>query len=269
MMTKRPSRLQSYLHRQLDPSAWPGAGLSPLNKCVLIIICLGIVAAVAESEPAIRDLSPFFFLCLNAVFCILFTVEYVVRLWSLGASQRYRGVTGRFRYALTLPSIVDLLVIIGLWLDLFLGLQSLYGTMLRLLRVLRILTLTRNSNWAIAIRLMRRAILSRRFELTLSAVFAAAILLLSATVLFVVEGDGQPDAFGSIPRALWWAIATLTTVGYGDVYPVSVIGKICAGVSALTSIAIVALPTGIMAASFSDVLQELRHTGPKAVKTND
>jgi voltage-gated potassium channel len=80
----------------------------------------------------------------------------------------------------------------------------------------------------------------------------------SAIALYLIEGDVQPEAFGSIPRAMWWAIATLTTVGYGDVYPVTWLGKLIAGMAALSSIAIVALPAGILAAAFSDAFQRTR-----------
>ena len=81
------------------------------------------------------------------------------------------------------------------------------------------------------------------------------LLFLSDILLYLVEGSVQPEAFGSIPRAMWWAIATLTTVGYGDVYPITVMGKICAGIISLISIGIVALPAGIIAANFSEKLK--------------
>ena len=81
------------------------------------------------------------------------------------------------------------------------------------------------------------------------------LLILSATVLYLVEGEDQREAFGSIPRAMWWAVATLTTVGYGDVYPVTVLGKVFASVTAIAGIALIAMPTGILAAAFSDAMQ--------------
>ena len=83
-------------------------------------------------------------------------------------------------------------------------------------------------------------------------------MLLSASLLYWAEADAQPDKFGSIPRALWWSIVTLTTVGYGDTFPVTGAGKVFAGVFAIVGVCLIALPTGIFAASFSDALQRHR-----------
>ena len=132
-----------------------------------------------------------------------------------------------------------------------------YGVFCRLVRVLRVLSLARNSQIGVAIRLLHDALRQRMTELLLSLCLALTVLLISATLLFALEGSAQPEAFGSIPRSLWWAVATLTTVGYGDVTPITVLGKVCAAVAAITSIALVAMPTGIMAAAFSEAFQKL------------
>ena len=92
----------------------------------------------------------------------------------------------------------------------------------------------------------------------MSLVIAGILLLVSSTLLYMIEGEGQPDDFGSIPRAMWWSIATLTTVGYGDAVPHTVIGRILAGFTAVTGIGLIAMPTGILAAAFSDALQRQR-----------
>ncbi len=251
-------RVRSRLYVNLDPEKWPHRGLSPVNRVVLAAVMASILAAILESEAQIREISPFGFVALNFIFALLFTIEYLVRLWAMGESPQYAGFVGRFRYACTWASLLDLIATLALWAALLFGVQGFYGVLLRLFRVLRVLGLARNSEWAIAMRFLGRAIAERDRELILSFGFAGIILLVSATVLFIAEGRSQPEAFGSIPRAMWWAMVTLTTIGYGDVYPVTAIGKLCASVVAITSIAIIAMPTGIMAAAFSDAFQKLR-----------
>jgi len=250
--------LRAKLFTYLDPEAWPEAGISPLNKAVLIVVGLSIATAVLESEPALKGGFPRGFYVLNSFIAVLFLVEYLARLWSIGEDARYVWFAGRVRYACTFTSIIDLVATVALWIDIIFGFQGVYGVMLRLVRALRVFSLARNSDWAAAIYILGRAIQDRRRELCLSLGLAMIVLLVSATLLFVFEGHTQPEAFGSIPRAMWWAMATLTTVGYGDVYPITVIGKLFAGIAAITSIAIVAMPTGIMAAAFSDAFQKMR-----------
>ncbi len=99
------------------------------------------------------------------------------------------------------------------------------------------------------------ALYARRFELWVAVIIALLMMLFSATLLYFAEAEAQPQAFGSIPRALWWAIVTLTTIGYGDVYPVTLLGKFCAALIAISGIGIIAMPTGIFASAFSDAMQ--------------
>ncbi len=122
------------------------------------------------------------------------------------------------------------------------------------MRLLRILKLARIPMVSRALINLKRALFSRIVELCLSVVLAFLLMLVAATILYFIEKDAQPDVFGSIPRALWWGVATLTTVGYGDVYPITPLGKICAGVFAIAGIGLVAMPTGIFAAAMSEIM---------------
>ena len=256
--------LRQVLFAQLDPEEWRGPDVSPLNAFILGVVAISIAVAVLQSEAQLEEQYRYAFRVCNFAIGTLFSIEYVMRLWAMGEKPRYSGAAGRFRYAATWPAVLDLIATLAIWVDLFSGMGGVYGVLLRLLRAIRILTLTRNSRFGIAIRLLATAVRERRIELTLSLLLAILVLLLSAVLLYLVEGHVQPEAFGSIPRAAWWSMATLTTVGYGDVYPVTTLGKLCAGITALSSIAIVAMPAGIMAAAFSDAFQNLSHTDDSA-----
>jgi voltage-gated potassium channel len=249
------ANLRERLYRNLDPEQWPHDGLSPINRSILTIVLLSIFVGIVETEESFRNIAPVGFLYLNGFFAVCFTVEYSLRIWSVGEHERYRGISGRIRYAVTFFPLVDLVATMALWLEVLFGLGGIVAVLLRLTRVLRVLSLGRRSRTAQAIRLLASAVHNRSVELGMSLCFAGIVLLVSATLLFAVEGKIQPEAFGSIPRAMWWAVATLTTIGYGDVFPVTGWGKLSASLSAVAAIGIVAMPTGIMAAAFSDAFQ--------------
>ena len=176
----------------------------------------------------------------------------MLRLWTSAENPRYGGGwRGYLRYALSPAALVDLLAVSALFLMIY-GSQT---AILRLFRLVRILSIAKLGRFSKAIHAIGDAIRSRRYELLMSLMIATVLLLVSSTLLYIIEGDNQPQAFGSIPRAMWWSIATLTTVGYGDVVPSTPLGKLLAGMTAITGIGLIAMPTGILAAAFSDAIQ--------------
>ncbi len=249
-----------WLHVNLDPGAWHRRGLSPLNRAVVLVIVLAVLLAVLQSEPEIYLGNEHLFRWVEVVLAVVFLAEYVARLWIAGENPHY-GPTlgGRLRYAMTLPAIIDLIAVVSL----FVTLMGAQGAVLRLVRLARIIALAKLGRYSSALNAIAYAVHSRRFELTMSLVIAGMLLLVSSTLLYMIEGGDQPEAFGSIPRAMWWSIATLTTVGYGDVVPHTPIGKILAGMTALTGIGLIAMPTGILASAFSDALQKERESREK------
>jgi voltage-gated potassium channel len=133
--------------------------------------------------------------------------------------------------------------------------------LLRTFRLLRILRLARLGRFSHAMRNLAEAVRDRREELLLSLMLAGMVLVFSAGAMYLIEGPDSPVQFGSIPRALWWSICTLTTVGYGDVYPHTVLGKICSGLTSIAGIGLIAMPTGILAAAFSQAFQKTHKAG--------
>jgi voltage-gated potassium channel len=130
--------------------------------------------------------------------------------------------------------------------------------LLRVCRLIRILRLARLGKFSLAMRHVSQAISDRREELLLSLMLAVFVLVFSAAGMYLLEGDNDPQTFGTIPRAMWWSVCTLTTVGYGDIYPHTALGKVLGGLTSIAGIGLIAMPTGILAAAFSDAFQRTR-----------
>ncbi len=229
--------------------------MSPLNKIIAVLICIAVFVAILQSEKTVVAGHETLFRMAEIVFAVIFLVEYLCRVWIAVENPIHGpGLRGRLSYMVTWPALIDLIALSSL----FLTLVGAEGSILRLFRLARIIMLAKLGRYSTALNAIAEAVRSRRYELAMSLVIAGMLLLMSSTLLYLVESDGQPDAFGSIPRAMWWSIATLTTVGYGDAVPHTVIGRILAGLTAITGIGLIAMPTGILAAAFSDALQKQR-----------
>ncbi len=215
------------------------------------LILLNVLAVVLETEPAVARRFGGVLQVFEIISVGIFTIEYLARLWSCTASARFaHPVTGRVRFAFQPLIIIDLLAILPAFLPMV-GVDGRFLRALRLLRVLRVMKLGRYSS---AIQLMGRVFRAKAPDLAV-VIFALSILLLiAASMMYFFEHEAQPEHFPSIPAALWWGVATLTTVGYGDVVPVTVMGRVFGGVMAVLGIGLFALPAGLLAGAFSEEL---------------
>lgn len=249
--------LRFELSSQLDPAARMQGGLSPLNRALVFLILLATLIAILETEREIAVGYEFLFASLELIIGVIFTLEYAARIWI--APERNNSISpwrSRLRFALSPAGILDALVIILT----FVPLVVVNAAVVRLVRVVRILSLAKLGRTSRALSHLFEAVRSRKDELIATAGLAAVVVLFGATALFWAEGAIQPEKFGSIPRSIWWAVVTLTTIGYGDAYPVTPLGKVLAAMVAISGIALIAMPTGILAASFSDALARDRAT---------
>ncbi len=244
--------LRASLYYHLEPRAQPNS-LSFANKFIALVIIVAACLAIVETEETLRRPNAALFLSLQLGFGSFFLVEYLMRLWAAAEDPRFAGKRfGRFRWMLTPSAIIDAIALLPLFISL--ASTSLYWV--RFARIFRILRLVRLGRMNSAFDNIVHALYRRRFELWIAFIVALLLMLVSATLLYFAEGQAQPEAFGSIPRAMWWAIVTLTTIGYGDVYPVTFLGKVCAALIAVSGIGVIAMPTGILAAAFSDAMQQ-------------
>ena len=247
--------LRSWFYHQLDPLGRREHGLAPGNMLVASLILASCIVAVLETEPELYEGHGRLFAVCEWVFATLFLLEYGIRLWIAPESGRYgEGWRGVLRYAVTPVALLDLLAI----LPVFLLLAGTDAFILRIARLLRLLRLARLGRFSLAMHDMLEALMLRSYELGLSLVIGFLLLLVSSTMLYLCEAAYQPDDFGAIPRAMWWSVSTLSTVGYGDAIPVTVPGRIFAGLTAVGGIILIAMPAGILAAAFSDVQQRRR-----------
>ncbi len=249
-MAIRSIRAAVYYH--LEPRA-RARGLSLANIVIALIILTAAFLAILETEDSLREPHETLFVSIQLAFGVFFLIEYLLRLWAAGEDPRFQGKRlGRLHWMLTPSAIIDFIALAPLFVT-FASTGLYWVRFARILRILRIVRLGRMSR---AFDSIVSALYDRRFELFVAFIIAFLLMLFSATLLYFAEGQAQPEAFGSIPRAMWWAIVTLTTIGYGDVYPITFLGKACAALIAISGIGVIAMPTGILAAAFSDAMQK-------------
>ncbi|GAB4405741.1 MAG: ion transporter [Bacteroidia bacterium] len=241
---------------------------------LIAFILLNVLAIVLDSVESIHTPYAAYFRGFEWVSIAFFSVEYVLRLWTITCDPAYaHPVGGRLRYAFTWMALIDLLAILPFYIEwgivLAGGAQALridmrFVRVLRLFRIIRIFKLVR---YVSALGIIVNVFRHKRDELIISLVFILFILLLVSCMMYFVEHEAQPEAFSSIPATMWWGVATLTTVGYGDIYPITPLGKVLGGVIAILGIGLFALPAGILAAGCADELQQSRSRAQAAPHT--
>lgn len=215
---------------------------------LVALIVVNIAALVLETVPRLAAAHDRLFHGVELVSTVLFTLEYAVRLWAAPEHARYRGLSdwaARRAYALSPPALLDFLATVPLYAAL-LG----YGD-LKILLLFRLVRFFKLGRYSPGMASLGAALHAERKALAACVVILIGVMLLAATAMHFVEHAVQPDKFGTIPDAMWWAIVTLTTVGYGDAFPVSPLGKVVASLTAVMGLVMLALPVGIIATAFA------------------
>ena len=232
---------------------------------LFILILLNVTAVCLESVSFIREKYLNLFFYFEIISVIIFSIEYILRVWSapsLKVTPSKSSSKKRLNYIFSFTGIIDLAAILPSILPIFFG-----GLDLRWLRVLRLLRLLKISNYSSALEDFFAAIKEEWQSFSAALYLILIALFLSSSLMYIAEHDAQPDTFSSIPETMWWGLITLTTVGYGDVSPVTPLGKVIGAFTAIMGVCTVALLTGIVATSFSN--QRSRKTALFEAEIND
>lgn len=248
------------LHPELGTSKWDRI----LNGFIIVLIIMNITAVMLETVPSIHDPHTEFFRIFDLVSVIIFTIEYILRVWSSNHDPRYKhSVHGRLRYMISTDALIDLIAILPFYLHVFIGFDL---RVLRIFRLLRFLRLFRLTAYMKSARMVKNVFKKRANELKLSLVLILFFIIMASCLLYFAEHRAQPNVFSSIPATLWWAVVTATSVGYGDMVPITVLGKTLTGILSLSGLAVFALPAGIITAGFLEEMRKMKnpksHTCP-------
>ena len=230
------------------------------NTVLLTTISLNTFAIILHSVKSLRHDFDTFFSDFEYFSVVFFTIEYFARLWVCVENEKYKHpVWGRLLYIFSWGALIDLLAIMPFYLSNFTSDTGL----IRILRLFRIFRLFKFSRYVHALKVIENVFKEKREELILSVVFFLFMLLISSSTMYYIENAAQPKVFSSIPATLWWGVTTITSVGYGDTYPVTTLGKILGGFVAVAGVAMFALPTGIFVSGFNE---HLKSTKPQEKK---
>lgn len=253
-------RLKKQVYLLLDPGDGGTVWDRVVNSIIVTMILLNLLAVCLETVEGFYREYGTWFRNFELFSVILFSIEYLLRVWSCTSMRKYRHpVQGRLRFVSSPGMLVDLIAIVPFYLPLGkLDLHSLRS--LRMIRFVRFFKLARFLN---ASRVIRRVFASKKNELMISMLMVLTLIILAASLMYFIEHDAQPDKFSSIPDTMWWSVATLTTVGYGDVYPVTAVGKTLTACISILGIGMFALPAGILASGFSEEFKKKEFVATK------
>jgi voltage-gated potassium channel len=230
-----------------------------VDIAIISVIGVNVLAIVIETLPWVTGGLRRALHVLEVASVILFTVEYVLRLWT----ARYRrpgqgGMVGALRFAVSPAGLIDLMAIVPFYLPFVIAVDLRFVRVLRIARFLRLLKLGR---YLRSVSLFGKVLRERRDELLITVMMTALLLLVASILMYYIEGEAQSDKFPNILSSLWWAVVTLTTIGYGDVVPVTGWGRLLSGLVAVMGIGLVAVPTGIVSSGFIEELGKQRKEG--------
>ena len=222
------------------------------DMAIIGFIMLSVVELVLATVPGMLIRHLWLFFAVEIITAVVFSIEYFLRMWSCTADPRYqKPVAGRIRYALTPLVLIDLISILPYYLPLIIP-----GANFAFLRTLRVFRFFKLGRYSRSFRIMIKVLERNRESLFGTVFIIMVVLIIAAALMYQIEFSAQPEVFSSIPESMWWGIVTIATIGYGDMVPITPMGKALGFVISLIGIGLFALPAGILASGFSEVIKE-------------
>jgi len=224
---------------------------------IISLIAINVIIVIIETEESVLDEYGYLFTPFEVFSIIIFTIEYATRIIVCKFNPKYQNTKfARIRFLFTPMMLVDLAAILPFFLP-FVVTDTRIIRVIRLLRLFRLFKLARYSD---PMQTLGEVFKSKVGDLAVAFFILFIVLIFASSLMYYAEHEAQPEAFSSIPKSMWWGIVTLTTIGYGDVYPITVTGKLIAAGVAVIGIAVYAIPTGIMASAFTEELRKKRQS---------
>jgi voltage-gated potassium channel len=225
-----------------------------VNLFIVTLIILNVIAVILETVESLYSKYTSYFKTFEYISIIIFSVECALRIWSCTISEKYKHpFKGRLKYIFSLASIVDLLAVVPFYLPIACDFR--FIRIFRLIRFLRFFKLGRYLN---ATKVISRVFSAKKNELVLCLIITFCLITVASSMMYFIEHEQQPDKFSSIPETMWWSVTTLTTVGYGDVFPITTLGRILTAFISILGLGMFALPAGILASGFADEFHKIK-----------
>ena len=218
---------------------------------IIVLIILNTIMVIVDTfnvPKSVQTASKY----IEIVSVIIFTIEYILRVWTADLLYKNQKLAvARMRYILSFMAIIDLLAILPFYLPMLISVDL---RVLRTLRIIRLFRIFKINRYTTALNSIGQVFKNKASQLISSMAIVFLLMIIASVIMYNVEHEAQPEQFKNVFQSMWWAVATLTTVGYGDIYPVTVLGKVLSTVIAILGIGLVAVPTGIITSGFSELV---------------
>jgi voltage-gated potassium channel len=222
---------------------------------LIVLIFFNVLAVILETIENFASFYKFYFSVFEVFSVVIFTIEYMLRLWTCTGYDKFKmPFSGRIKFVFTPLALIDLLAILPFYLPMIIPIDLRFIRVLRLFRLFRLLKLGRYSR---SLRTLGNVMKEKKEELIMTVFAVLILLVIASSLMYFIENKAQPTQFSSIPASMWWGVSTLTTVGYGDIYPITPAGKFLGAIIAIFGIGMFAIPAGILASGYAEEIQKL------------